>query len=878
MTRLYLLFILSGFAGLVLETVFVRQLAWLFGNGTIATVVVLSAFMGGLALGAALLGPVADRAARPLRMYGMLEIGAAASAAALAQLLGAGRHWFLALLRGLDAGPLSGVAEFLLASLLLLVPTVLMGGTLPALSRLVIRDLSRFSHTLGLLYAVNTLGAAAGVFLSGFYLIEWLGVSRTALTAAGIQLLVGIAALLLDRVWDAGPVGRPSRPAPEVLAGAGADRTGTPTRTPRAGESALPTVVRRACLVAAGVAGFAILGYEVLWTRLLSLYMRSFTYSFSLMLSLFLGGLVIGSAILAWAGPRIRHPARLLAWLQLATALYVASMPLWLAGRLTPVPASSFGEFLAKSGLRTALMVLPPTILSGLSLPLAARSFARNTAHIGGDVGLVFGVNTVGAILGAMVAGLVLLPFAGAAPSLVLLAILQALAGTVVLLALGRSGLQALLACALTLVCAIPLLGGNQRFVDAFLAASRSAERIGELLYFRESATDTVAIVRREYGFHDPQAKSLITNGIAMAATVKPVWRYMAAEGHLPVLFSRNPRRAILIGAGTGITLGALASHPGLETIDVVELSPGVIEGLEWFERENGGAARDPRVRLIQEDGRHRLEMNLTDYDLITLEPPPPIVAGATHLYSRDFYDICRRRLRPGGVVTQWLPLHAQSLASARMTARTFVDAFPHAQLWLPSIRDAVLIGSVEPLSMSLDRLTEAFRRPRTRDNLRAAYLESPEALLGTFLLDRRGIEAWVAGAPPITDEHPRMEFFRHQGSTMKDAEIATLLGPPQGDWSYVAGIEQSPGLLARLERENTALRSYVRGTVEKDGQASIAAVGLSAGTEFFRYPFGCTSAQLARLRAPGFKPRPNVLAAHLERCASLPQVPAGVE
>jgi spermidine synthase len=848
---IFILFTLSGLTALVLETVFLRQLTWLFGSGATATTLVLAAFMAGLALGSAALGRVADRSTRPLRLYGLLELGAAATGAGLAWLLGSGREILIEPLRALGEGPASRVAETLLAFVLVLVPSLLMGGTLPALSRLIIRDPARFVGSLGRLYAVNTLGAAVGVFLAGFYLIEWLGVARSAWLAALLQAGVGVAALLLQSRW--GPMPARSR----------SDGAGETLRPP------LPTV-RAACLTAAGIGGLAVLGYEVLWTRLLSLSLRSFTYSFSLMLAVFLLGLVLGAVLLATGGGRIRRPVVLLGWLQLAMGVYVATSVLWIPALLAPQRGGSFAAFLTHGALRAALIVLPPTILSGMALPLAARGFAGGLYRVGRDVGLVYAVNTSGAIGGALLAGLVLLPALGAPAALVVLAVANGLAGALVLLAPPRTAVRSALAFLLAAACALPLLATSERFVEAFLRASRGSDKIGELLYFHEGANDTVAIVRKEYGWIDAEAKSLITNGVAMSATVKPVWRYMALEGHLPVLLAGEPRSAIVIGVGTGITLGAVASHGRVNEIDALELSRGVLDGLPHFAAENMQSHEDPRVALIHEDGRRFLELTRRSYDLVTLEPPPPIVAGSVHLYSLDFYRICLRRLRPGGVVAQWLPLHAQSLASARMTASTFLEAFPEVQLWLPSVRDAVLIGSAEPLRLDLDRLDAAYASPSTRRNLRRAYLETPEALLATYLLDRRGVERWADAAPLITDERPRMEFFKNQGGNLDDRDIGTLLEPPQADWSWIAGLETRPELQRAIAEGNLALRAYVRSTVDQDPAQGAEAARMETGTEFFLSRFGCATRQLEVLRTSTDDSRQ--LRAQLQRCDQLRQ------
>ena len=823
----YLLFVLSGLGGLVFEIVFLRQLVWLFGSSASATALVLAAFMAGLALGAAALGRAADRRTRPLRLYGLLELGVAASGAGVVALLGHGRQLFLAPLRALDSPGLVRPAELALAFTLLLIPTFFMGGTLPVLGRFVVRDLERLTRSLGLLYGLNTLGAAAGVFLAGFYSFEYLGVSRSGYAAALLLGAVGLTAVVLDA---------------RAARGVG-DRTSdavSPNRT-----AVEPAGLRRTCLFAAGAGGLAVLGYEVAWTRLLSLFMRSFTYSFSLMLTLFLVGLALGAAAIAVVGSRLRHPARWLGWIQLGMGGYVALSLLWLPERLAPASSTSFTGFLLAAVTRAALVVLPPTLLSGMALPLAARCVSRGVAQVASDVGRVYSVNTVGAIAGALLTGLLLLPTIGASASLAVLASFQAATGVLVLFQARVAPLRLAFAAVLAVACALPLAAGTQRFVDAFLRASLRTATIGELLYFHEGAVDSVAIVRRDYGFLDPDAKSLITNGVAMSATVKPVWRYMALEGHLPVLFAREPRHALAVGVGTGITLAAIVSHPELESITGVELSEGVLGGLRFFEKENGGVWRDPRVKLLHEDGRHHLELSERRYDVITLEPPPPIVAGSVHLYTLDFYELCRRRANPGAVVAQWLPLHGQSLASARMTARTFLEAFPNVLLWLPSVRDAVLIGSDQPLRLEAQRRQAAYADPRTRRNLEQAFFETSASLLSTFLLDREGIERWAADAPLITDERPLMEFFRHQGGNMKDQEIASLIALPQADWDWLADGE---AMRDELSRENLALRSYIRSAVERNPAAGLEAARLAGSTEFFLYPFGCTTEQLSGL------------------------------
>jgi spermidine synthase len=474
--------------------------------------------------------------------------------------------------------------------------------------------------------------------------------------------------------------------------------------------------------------------------------------------------------------------------------------------------------------------------------------FAGGSERPGAAVGTIYAANTFGAIVGAVVAGLVLLPALGAPRALTLLATLGAGAGTIAAFAAWQNRSARSFSLAVAAACAMAIAIPTRPFTEAFSRTGRTAAS-SEALFYSEGATDTVAVVRRAYGFRDADAKSVIVNGIAMTATVKPVWRYMAAEGHLPALFAPQPCRGLVICVGTGITLSALAAHAGVTAIDAVDLSESMLAALPTFDRENRSAYRDRKVELVHADGRHFLELTDRRYGVITLEPPPPIVAGSVHLYTLDFYKLCSRRLETGGVVAQWLPFHAQSLASAKATARTFLAAYPYVALWLPSIRDAVLLGSDRPLHLDTNRVRAAYAAPATRESLSAAYLETAEALLSTYLLDRDGVERWSAGADLITDDRPRIEFFRRYGGTMSDREIGTLLAPPYGSMGDLLGSSADAALLATIAAERDAHLAYLEAEVADDPRRSRDAALLSRATSFGLYRLGCDGWQLAALR-----------------------------
>ena len=803
--RVLVLFFTSGLASLLLETVYRRQLSLLLGSAVTATSLTLATFLAGLAWGASAFGRRADRSASPLALYGRLELGVALSGAAAVAALTYAREPLLAPARAL--GSVAGAA---VAAIVILPSTFLMGGTLPVLVR---RAASRPGERLGavsLLYGVNTLGAACGAALSGFVLFERWGVSATGWAGAALAAAVGAAALL-------------SSPGEERLGAA-------PERRRDAGRSV--------ALFSAALGGALALGCEVLWTRLLALPLRSYGYSFSLMLTLFLAGIVLGALLLTVLGPRVGDPLRALAVVQLTAGVWVSASVLWLPRLLTaPREGGGLGAFLLGGALHAAPLVLPPTILSGMAFPLAVRAFSGEAARAGADAGRVTTANVLGSVAGALAAGLVLLPALGAPRALALFGATGAAGGAAAAWAAFPGSGRRALAAGVPVACALAALAPEASFREAY-SKTRAGDDV-ETLYFHEGATDTVAVVRRDYGFRDPDAKSVLVNGIAMTATVKPVWRYMAAEGHLPALLAPAPSKALVLCVGTGITLEALVSEPTVASIDAVDLSEGILGALPVFARENREAFRDPKVTLVHADGRHHLELTASRYDLITLEPPPPIVAGSVHLYTSDFYALCKRRLSEGGVVAQWLPLHAQSLASARATARTFLEAFPEAQLWLPSVRDAVLVGSRRKLRPDLGRFEAAFADPRARASLEAAYLETPEALAATYLLDRDGIERWARGADLVTDDRPTIEFFRPYGRNMSDRDIATLLDVPA-----------APPVFPGMDPEREAHLLYLRAEIADDREMARRAAVAARATRFGRYRFGCDEPQLAALRA----------------------------
>jgi spermidine synthase len=732
-------FLVSGAAGLAYEVVWTRALSLVFGVTAFAAATVLAAFMGGLAFGSWAFGRRVDRQANPLLIYAALEAGIGLYALAVPTLLD-GLHWPYLLLHRLDLSyPVFAFGRALLASLVVLVPTVLMGGTFPVLVRHFVRSRRQVGLGTATLYAVNTLGAIAGCLLAGFVLIERLGLEGTTRLAAAANLAAAATAAVIGWRGRAEPAIAAPEDASEVDESIG-----------------VPAATRRVVLACIGLSGFAALGYEVLWTRALLRYLYNSTYAFTTMLATFLMGIAVGSVLYAVWLRRIRRPLLAFAALELLAGLgFVASgVAFEQLGQLSQDEASqivirSFAESVVTMFVRAGSILFLPTVFLGAALPLATAICARGLSTLGDMVGRVYAVNTLGAILGSLVTGFVLIPGIGMQSSLIVLV-----------------GVN--LACAAALVLAEP--GGLLRRVTAALAVGallpaaliamppdlfrRTFLSGGDrLLFYREGATDTVAVVDgltgRNIVYEDRR-------GTAGTWTFR--WNFFF--GHLPLLLHPGvPKSVLNICFGVGNSLSAAATHGSVERITSVELSPHVIDAADYF-WTNNGVRSDPRVRIVIDDGRNFVLTDDGSYDVIELEPPETFTAGVINLYTREFYRDAAARLAPDGVLIQWLPVGEAPLEQERMLFRAFLDVFPHATAWR-QLEDGpiLLVGSKQPLRIDYQRLREKMQEERVRRDLELIEIRDADHLLSFFTLDPPALAAFVGDAEPVTEDRTVLDF-----------------------------------------------------------------------------------------------------------------------
>lgn len=737
------LFFVSGACALVYQVVWVRRLLLLTGTTTAAVSTVLAVFMAGLGLGAWLFGARADRSRSPLKMYGYLEVGIALYALLLPFLISVSTPLYVDIARELAGRPAALLVLRVGAGFLLLIaPTVLMGGTLPVLVRYIGRDASRFGTDLGMLYTANLAGGVAGSLAAGFVLIRWLGVEGATMVAVLANLAVGMVALVWADRSKAGAA--PAEEAP-----------------PAAVRLAIPAAARPLVWTAVILSGVLTMAYEVLWTRILVFPFKSTVYAFTLILATFLAALALGSRFYVTVERR-PDPLRTLAVAQVLaglTALLFTPLSVLLVdvirSALTWVSPGAVA-YLAVTALCAALVMLVPATFMGLVLPLGMRLLVDDLARSGQQVGAAYLWNTAGSVAGSLLTGFVLIPLLGLKGVLLVLASVQVALGCAFLvraeLPAGRRRQLMAVSGALLLAAiagASLMLHGPSPFDRQNLRSPGPAPTI---LAHRDAVGASISVISSP-----PDDNMLRIDGFNTAMEGSR-GAYMPMMTHIPMLLHPDPRRLLVICFGTGSTAGAGLLHPDTR-MDVVDINRTVFEFAPYFETWNHGVARDARARLIVDDGRNFLLTSRERYDVITSEPMPPRFAGVVNLYSREYYQLAYERLRSGGLVAQWLPLHLVDADEALRILRTVREVFPESTLWFHDFTGIIVARRDAPITVDLARVSRALESPPLRDDLGRFGVRQPLDFARLFALGPEAIGRGVARTTAITDDRPSLEF-----------------------------------------------------------------------------------------------------------------------
>jgi spermidine synthase len=724
-------FLVSGAAALIFETLWFRQAGLALGNTVWASALVTASFMAGLGLGNGITFRWGRRVRRPLLAYAALELAVGVSGVSLVVLIPLVGE-ALAPLMGTLGGAALNALRVALSFGLLLLPSCAMGATLPLLAGALSRQDANFGRVLGRLYGWNTFGAVLGTLAADLVLVEAIGIFGAALVAASLNLAAAAGALRL-----ASRIAADGTPGPAYA------------RSPL-GARGVST------LAATFLSGGILLALEVVWFRFLLAFTPASAWTFAVLLAVVLLGIAAGGVLASvWLG----HRPDAHAWAPLPAFLAGAGVVASYAAFLTVLaPRASLLTTLAGYFRIAAPLMLPVALLSGVLFPLLGRALHVQLAAATEATGLLTLANTLGAMFGALAAGFLLLPGLGVERSLLLLACLY---GPVALLSLDpaavRRQLAPLLAALAAFLIAIALFPFGLmvgRYVP--LIASRWKSESFQPIAFKEGLTETVMLLRRT-AFGRPLSHRLVTNGMGMSGTNYVARRYMGLYAWWPVAVHTAPRRALLISYGLGTTARALVETRELERIDVVDVSADVLRFSALAqEAPEANPLADPRVHAHVEDGRFFLLTTPLRYDIVTAEPPPPRAAGIASLYSREFFDLARSRLAPGGIATYWLPVYQLEPREVRSIVSGFCAAFPDCSLWSGYLLDWMLVGTREARGpVSADRFSSQWHDPRVAERLREAGLDAPAQLGALFIADAPALREFTAGTPPLDDDHP---------------------------------------------------------------------------------------------------------------------------
>lgn len=746
---IFLAFFSSGFLGLAYELIWIRELTLVFGATAYAMSAVLSAFMGGLALGSAVIGRISDRIEKKILMYAILEIGIGLFALLFPLLLGLTEDLYLFVYTKSQGAPaLNTAVRFILSVILLLLPTALMGGTLPLLAKAMTRHKESVGRMIGFLYGLNTFGGVAGVFFTGFIGLRAVGVSKLLLYAGCANILVGIIVLLSVREKS---LALRREAEGQARKHKETDRQRTGRRSERR--------IRAAVLWAMGLSGFASLAYEVVWTRVLSMTLRSNIYAFTIILASFLLGIAVGSWVISIFMKRISKPISLLVVIEIAIAVFGVLSTFLIEGmnEVVDVIADSIGlttwwKLQAGRLLVASVLFLIPSVLLGLAFPIASQIIVLRFKTLGERLGFLYSANTVGAVLGSFSSGFLIIPYLGVGKAAVFIATLNVFAAAILIMGTEQRRGSKPIKLALPLVLA-SLASNFLIEAKPFIGKLRNVGGPDlEIMYYSSGIGATVTVIRSGYTGY----RQLYTNGIIACSDSYDALQTVKMLGHLPLLIHPDPQDILIIGFGIGVTSASVASHP-VSSIDCIEIAPDVPKAASIFSDLNESVLYDDRFNLFIDDGRSFILTTQKKYDVISCDPIHPAF-GSSALYTLDYYKLCREKLAEGGIVCQYLPFHELSSSDYRVLLKTFNEVFPHTYVWLATYQ-TVLMGSLEPLLIDAERLKSRLETAEVKRSIAGSGLDTPEAILSRLLLAEEEVSELTRGSQINSDDIPVLEF-----------------------------------------------------------------------------------------------------------------------
>ena len=752
------LFLISGMCGLVYQVVWVRILNLIFGVTAFAVSTVVTAFMAGLAWGSFYWGRKIEKSKNPLRIYGFLEIGVGIYALISPFIFSGIDSVYIFIFRTFSPGfYVFALIRFLLAVVIIILPTMFMGGTLPILVKYFVRQNNLVGRLAGYLYSFNTVGAVIGTIAAGFFMVKYMGVQNTITLTAFVNIIVGVAAFLISRKKSKDIQDEP--------------QTEIPLKEPEK----IPE--QRLLLWGFALSGLASLAYEVLWTRSLLFFLGLTTYTFSTILAAFLVGIALGSYIFS----RLVHQKRnLILWfgiVQLIIGLFaLAVMPLIenfysISNELR----SSLGYYswwtnVGIKFLLSFLLMLIPTIFMGGTFPIIVQAYGKTISGLGKKVGEVYSANTVGSIIGSFLAGFVLVPFCGVRLSIALVVLLNFAIGLFFIYYNQRAvtkrryiifGLAGILVV-------LVILSMNQKPLILASVEFKGPSRRYDLLHYKEGIDGSLAVLQDRVNGE----RELNINGESTAFTIYQDMQVHKLLGHLPMLVHPAPKDVLVVGFGLGSTSWATVQYPDVRT-DCVELVRDEIETAIYFEPENHNVMDNPKFNLVITDGRDFVKGTRKKYDVISFNAIHPKISP--NLYTLDFYEMCRDILKDQGIIIAWLPPNAITETEYQSLIKTFIQVFPSSSLWYVNPSHMLLMSSPDGFKIDYQQLKNRLALQGVNKDLKEGNLENIFELSSCFLMAEDQLAQYCYNAPINSDDLPYIEFSRELTVTVNMDVLSSL-------------------------------------------------------------------------------------------------------
>jgi len=796
-TFVYAVCFMSGGAALMYEIVWFRSLSLIFGGSHLAVTTTVSVFMLGLAFGSWIAGKILLRFRNLLMLYGMLELGVALFAGVFYVLMIFYPSFYVFMAKfALDSRLYLTFIRVLFAFIAMIVPTTFMGATIPILTSLLTKNVRSVGEKLSFLYGFNTFGAVAGTTVAGFYLLRVFPISRVAVMAIAINVSIGVLSIILKNNVHLSKDDTVSRklssPQPKKNLKSSSWFWKTKEQVIIPSNAVASPFTYKLVFGGIGISGFCALGYEVLWTRILILFLDASTYSFTIMLLAFLVGISVGGMSYGFFWKMLffkkergenRVAATVTAFgiaqflIGVTTILamnYIIDLPSYsisLSKLFSKITGSLFSIRQSSNFALAFTLLFIPAFLMGLALPLAGKVHAHYKNTIGQAVGEIIAYNTIGAVLGAAMSGFVLIYLFGIERSFHILSFLNIGLGALVIASLRKEKLVTVGIIMITILFGLMIffIYDNRAFSSwdiRYLAtytynqaplyvnkkAVRNILNTNEILYYGEGVEAIVSSVQANHRIY------FRTNGRVEASTNPADVQNQYMLGHLPMLLHKKPEKVLVIGMGSGMTSGAVSVHPNLESLTVAEIEPHVLGVARTFGPWNHFVVDNSKLRVIFNDARNFLMTSEERFDVITADPIHPTWRGSGYLYTTEYFRLVSKHLAPGGIMCQWLPLYQLSIEDVQSIVKTFAGNFKYVMAWL-TLHDVQLLGSNEPIIIDEMDIQRRMSEKAIFRDLQMALMDSTEALFTYFLTGPEGLTAFSENAVVNTDDNVHLEF-----------------------------------------------------------------------------------------------------------------------